>query len=80
MAGLIVARLAFALAIHWSVWTFKNTGSHAWPKGVELVETEGQGLMTKCDVLVEPVLPGKTGKITAQFTSPMDLGNHESQF
>ena len=36
-------------------WTFTNTGSIAWPKGVQLMLTQGDRVMSRADTLEEPI-------------------------
>ena len=36
-------------------WTFTNTGSIAWPKGVQLMLTQGDRVMSRADSVEEPI-------------------------
>ena len=56
------------------MWTFKNTGEQAWPRGFKLTLTDGRNdeYVTIYNETLEGeiVAPGQTAKIKTEFKAP----------
>ncbi len=59
-------------------WKVKNTGTSAWPRGVELVFVSGEELEVVEKMAVEIVPPGETTNIKITLQAPASYGAYTS--
>jgi len=63
------------------LWTFKNTGSTAWPLDTMFIQSNGDKDMGATPfVMPKSVQPGEEIEISVEFTAPKEAGQYRSFF
>ncbi|MBU0703963.1 MAG: hypothetical protein KKC18_08880, partial [Chloroflexi bacterium] len=59
-------------------WRIKNTGTHTWPRGIELVFVSGDELEVVEKLAVELLAPGETTEIQVTLKAPASYDRYSS--
>jgi len=59
-------------------WRVRNTGTHTWPRGIELVFVSGDELEVIEKLAVELVAPGETTEIKVTLKAPTSYNTYSS--